>query len=90
LFRPQRSIRGRGPVVTDGHGQRLYKRRPTIELTPAERQAAELTATGLSSKQIARRLSVSAHTVGARLSQAYRKLGIRSRAELAGRLAAPG
>ena len=63
---------------------------PAGELTPAERGAAELAADGLSNQQIARRLSVSAHTVEVHLSRAYRKLGIGSRTELASRLRVRG
>ena len=60
---------------------------PSDELSPAEQKAAALAADGLSNQQIARRLSVSVHTVEVHLSRAYRKLGIRSRAELGRRLA---
>jgi DNA-binding CsgD family transcriptional regulator len=57
--------------------------------TPAEQRVVELAAAGLSNKQIARHLSVAVHTVEVHLSHAYAKLGVRSRAQLAGRLAAP-
>lgn len=56
-------------------------------LTPAERQISELAASGLSNKEIARRLVVSVHTVEKHLSHAYAKLGVRSRTQLADRLA---
>ena len=51
-------------------------------LTPDERAAAVLAATGLTNKQIARQLMVSHHTVAARLYQAFPKLGVGSRAAL--------
>ena len=49
----------------------------------------ELAARGLSNKQIARRLFVAVHTVEVHLAHAYAKLGVRSRAQLASRLASP-
>jgi DNA-binding CsgD family transcriptional regulator len=51
--------------------------------TPAERQVAELAATGLTNRQIAEQLFLSEKTVEAHLSRAYRKLGVRSRTQLA-------
>jgi DNA-binding CsgD family transcriptional regulator len=54
----------------------------TNELTPSERRVAELAASGLTNASVAARLVVSAKTVEAHLSRIYRKLGIRSRAEL--------
>jgi DNA-binding NarL/FixJ family response regulator len=56
-------------------------------LTPAERRVAELAADGLSNKEIAQRLVVTVSTVEFHLSRTYAKLGIRSRAQLAARLA---
>jgi len=58
-------------------------------LTPGERRVAELAATGLSNKQIAARLYLSAGTVEVQLSRVYTKLGIRSRAQFARRLGVP-
>ena len=52
------------------------------ELTETERRVAELVARGLSNREVAQKLFVSPKTVEANLSRAYRKLGIRSRAEL--------
>jgi len=57
------------------------------ELTAAELRVAELGAEGLSNKEIAAALFVSAHTVEVHLSHAYAKLGVHSRAQLARRLA---
>ena len=56
-----------------------------LELTPSEQRVAELAASGMTNRDIAATLFVSAKTVEANLTQIYRKLGIRSRAEL-GRL----
>lgn len=62
--------------------------RPSGELTPTERRTAELAASGLSNKEIARELFVTVHTVEVHLSRAYAKLGIHSRGQLASRLSA--
>jgi DNA-binding CsgD family transcriptional regulator len=58
------------------------------ELTQTERQIAELAADGRSNREIAGELFVSERTVEANLTRAYRKLGVRSRTELARRLPA--
>jgi DNA-binding CsgD family transcriptional regulator len=55
-------------------------------LTPAEQRVAALVAEGRTNKEVAAALVVSVHTVEAALTQVYRKLGIRSRTELARRL----
>jgi DNA-binding CsgD family transcriptional regulator len=57
------------------------------ELTPTEERVAELAAQGLRNAEIAAQLYVTPKTVEATLSRVYRKLGVRSRTELAGRLA---
>ena len=58
-------------------------------LTPGEQRVAELAAGGLSNKEIAAELYLRAGTVEVQLSRAYAKRGIRSRAQLAGRLGPP-
>jgi DNA-binding CsgD family transcriptional regulator len=55
-------------------------------LTPAERRVARLAATGLTNRQIADALAVTVKGVEWHLSRVYRKLGIGSRAALAGLL----
>ena len=57
------------------------------ELTATERRVAQLAASGLKNHEVAAQLFVSPKTVEANLARAYRKLGIRSRAELGARLA---
>jgi DNA-binding CsgD family transcriptional regulator len=57
------------------------------ELTPAERRVAELVAEGRTNQEVAAALVLSVHTVESALTQAYRKLGVRSRTELARRFA---
>jgi DNA-binding CsgD family transcriptional regulator len=79
----------------DGLGARLWaargraeldrlglRRRSATELTDGERRTAELAASGLTNREVAAAMFVSAKTVEANLARAYRKLGVRSRAEL--------
>ena len=65
------------------------RRRGSDELTETEERVASLAAEGRSNKEIAAELFMSVHTVGAHLSRSYRKLGVRSRSELANCLAKP-
>jgi DNA-binding CsgD family transcriptional regulator len=57
-------------------------RAPQEGLTPAEQRVAELAASGMTNRDVAATLFISAKTVEATLARVYRKLGIRSRAEL--------
>lgn len=57
------------------------------ELTPSEHRVAELTASGLTNREVAAALLVSPKTVEANLARIYQKLDIRSRAELGQRMA---
>jgi DNA-binding CsgD family transcriptional regulator len=52
------------------------------QLTAREAQIASLAASGLTNREVAATLCVSSKTVEAALARAYRKLGIRTRAEL--------
>ena len=63
------------------------RHRSPDELTAGERAVAELAARGLTNRQVADALFMSPKTVEANLSRIYRKLGIRSRAELGVRIA---
>lgn len=84
----------------DGCGAELWAERTRSELsrirfrstptglTETERQMAELAAAGRTNREIAATLFVSPKTVEARLASVYGKLGIRSRAELGGYMAA--
>ena len=58
-------------------------------LTASEQRVATLAAEGQTNRDIAQALYVTPKTVEVHLSSAYRKLGIRSRRELAGQLAHP-
>ena len=71
-----------------GEAARLAGRRPSDDagLTATERGVAELAAAGRSNREIAGELFVSERTVEANLTRVYRKLGVRSRTELARRL----
>lgn len=57
------------------------------ELTEAERRIAELVAEGRSNKQVAAALFITERSVETALTRVYRKLGVRSRAELMRQLA---
>ena len=52
-------------------------------LTPRERECLRLVAEHLHSKEIARRLSISQHTVDGHLNEARRRLGVASRRDAA-------
>jgi DNA-binding CsgD family transcriptional regulator len=54
-----------------------------VQLTAQERAVAELVAEGLTNKEIAARLFLTVKTIEWHLRQIYRKLGIRSRVQLA-------
>jgi DNA-binding CsgD family transcriptional regulator len=60
------------------------------DLTPAERRIAELVAEGKTNREVASTLFVTPKTVESALTRVYRKLGVRSRTELARRLAEHG
>jgi DNA-binding CsgD family transcriptional regulator/tetratricopeptide (TPR) repeat protein len=79
----------------DGLGTRLWAQRARTELanakprvpvhkrlTPAEQRVAELAASGMTNRDVAATLFISAKTVEATLARVYRKLEIQSRAEL--------
>jgi DNA-binding CsgD family transcriptional regulator len=65
---------------------RVGGRAPAAGLTPTEERVATLIASGLSYRETADALFISPKTVQWNLSKIYRKLGIRSRGELAARL----
>ena len=59
-------------------------------LSPREREVAGLVADGRTNREIAARLFLSEKTIETVLSRVFRKLGVRSRAEVAARVAAAG
>jgi DNA-binding CsgD family transcriptional regulator len=60
---------------------------PRGSLTPSEERVARMAASGMTNGQIANGLQISPRTVEAHLGRVYRKLEIRSRAELGARMA---
>jgi DNA-binding CsgD family transcriptional regulator len=70
-------------------GESGKRRRPDgrDELTPQELQIAEMAASGLSNREIGRRLYLSHRTVGSHLYRVFPKLGVRARNELRAALA---
>ncbi|HEY1711539.1 MAG TPA: AAA family ATPase [Solirubrobacteraceae bacterium] len=75
--------RARAELVATGARPRRASRHGPGSLTPAELRTAEMAASGMSNRDIAQALFVSTKTVETQLSQAYAKLRIASRAELA-------
>jgi DNA-binding CsgD family transcriptional regulator len=63
------------------------RRHTQVELTATELRVAELAASGLTNREVARATFMSAKTVETHLASIYRKLGIHSRAELGARVA---
>jgi DNA-binding CsgD family transcriptional regulator len=59
------------------------------KLTPREREAVLLLSQGLTSKQIARRMDISAHTVKAFLHLIMLKLGVTTRSGIVGKISSP-
>jgi DNA-binding NarL/FixJ family response regulator len=64
------------------------RRRTPDELTATELRVAELAAAGMTNREVAQVTFMSAKTVEAHLASVYRKLGIRSRAQLGASVAA--
>ncbi len=61
-----------------------------LSLTPTEERVADLVATGHTNREVAQALFLSVHTVEDNLRRIYRKLGVRSRTELAAVYSAKG
>lgn len=64
------------------------RRRLESELTPVEQRIADLVAAGQTNREVAAATFTSVRTVESHLGRIYRKLGIRSRTELAARASA--
>jgi DNA-binding CsgD family transcriptional regulator len=78
----------RARLELEATGERARKRIVDTldELTPQETHVARLAAQGETNREIAARLFISASTVEYHLRKAFRKLGVKSRTQLAGRL----
>ena len=89
-----RNLVGHAAEIFEECGARIWARRAREELahagahragtdlTTSEWRVASLVATGLTNREVAGRLFMSPKTVEAHLASTYRKLGIRSRAQL--------
>jgi DNA-binding NarL/FixJ family response regulator len=77
----------RGELRASGARPRSNVLSGPASLTPGERRVVDLAAAGEKNRAIAQTLYVTPKTVEVHLSNAYRKLGIRSRRELAAALA---
>jgi DNA-binding CsgD family transcriptional regulator len=75
--------RSRRELLLAGSRPRRTRATGPTSLTDAQRDVASLAAEGLTNRQIAERLFVTIKTVETHLMAVYRKLGIRSREELA-------
>jgi DNA-binding CsgD family transcriptional regulator len=75
--------RVRGDLGAGGGRPPRLERSGVEALTPAERKVCDLAAAELTNRQIAQTLFVTEKTVELHLTSAYRKLGIRSRFQLA-------
>ncbi len=78
----------RARVELQATGERARKRTADTQdqLTPQESQVSRLAAQGNTNREIASQLFISPHTVEYHLRKAFRKLDIKSRAQLADRL----
>jgi DNA-binding CsgD family transcriptional regulator len=70
------------------NGERLHPRRHATraELTSQERRIADLVSRGLSNREVAGQMFLSVNTIETHLRHIFRKLGVRSRTQLAARL----
>ena len=63
------------------------RRRQELLLTPVEQRIADLVAAGQTNREVSATLFTSVRTVESHLARIYRKMGVRSRTELAARMA---
>lgn len=90
LQHSRQRIEGLGGTVEMRSGQQggselyiYFSIKPSIELTPREMEVIQRLAEGLSNKQIASALGVSARTINFHLDNIYSKLGVSTRTEAA-------
>jgi DNA-binding CsgD family transcriptional regulator len=77
----------RAELAASGARPRRTALSGVASLTPSEERVARLAADGMTNREVAQELFVTPKTVEVHLSNAYRKLEIRSRRQLAGALA---
>jgi DNA-binding CsgD family transcriptional regulator len=80
--RVRSTLRKHGAVPPTRRGRKGYG----DELSPREIEVVRLAGAGMTNREIASRLFVASGTVEQHLRSARRKLGVRSREELSGRL----
>jgi DNA-binding NarL/FixJ family response regulator len=83
-----RAFADRARVERLATGEHARKRSPAtrFDLTPQESQISRMVAQGSTNREIASKLFISASTVEYHLHKIFRKLGVRSRAQLTQRL----
>lgn len=64
------------------YGMNEDARKPTVQLSPRERQALLLFLTGCTNGEIARRMKITSHTVKDYVRRVHKRFGVNSRAEL--------
>jgi DNA-binding CsgD family transcriptional regulator len=84
---PALTERARAELTAAGGRPRRLVLTGLDSLTPSERRVAQLAAAGLSNRDIAQHLFITARTVEGHLTHAYQKLNITSRDQLPGALA---
>jgi DNA-binding CsgD family transcriptional regulator len=75
--------RARAELRATGETARTRDPSAAVQLTPQERQVARFVAQGLSNKEVAAQLYLSPRTIDAHLRNAFAKLGVTSRTQLA-------
>ena len=78
--------RARAELLATGERARKRTVEASGQLTPQETRISELAAQGVTNQEIAGQLFISPATVEYHLSKVYRKLGVRSRTQLASKL----
>ncbi len=76
-------LRGVGLPIAADEWQRAAT---TLKLSPREAAIAEILIVGNSEAQAAKMLGISRHTVHAHVKRIFRKVGVRSRVQLANRI----